>query len=201
MQCVHSRRAVSLDLLRMRVGLFLLLSTLLVEPDRQTVEDVEVNVTNTDEFRRAVLEVRAGSTILIAPGSYPGGLTIRGIVGEPGRPIRFRAADPANPPVFQGGLFGIHLSEVSHVELLDLVFERATDNGINIDDGWILAKPSHHVVLKRLIVRDTGPSGNRDGIKLSGLDDFRVEDCTVERWGNGGSGLDMVGCHRVSSKL
>ena len=47
-----------------------------------------------------------------------------------------------------------------------------------------------------MVVRDIGPTGNRDGIKLSGVDDFRVEGCTVERWGSGGSGIDMVGCHR-----
>jgi hypothetical protein len=50
------------------------------------------------------------------------------------------------------------------------------------------------VVLRGLVIRDVGPDGNRDGIKLSGLEDFRVEGCTVERWGTGGSGVDMVGC-------
>jgi hypothetical protein len=39
-----------------------------------------------------------------------------------------------------------------------------------------------------------GPEGNRDGIKLSGVASFRVEECTVERWGSGGSAVDMVGC-------
>jgi hypothetical protein len=51
-------------------------------------------------------------------------------------------------------------------------------------------------VLHGLTVADVGPDGNRDGIKLSGLDDFRVEVCHLERWGSGGSGIDMVGCHR-----
>jgi hypothetical protein len=47
-----------------------------------------------------------------------------------------------------------------------------------------------------LKVSDVGPQGNRDGIKLSGVADFVVEQCTVERWGANGSGIDMVGCHR-----
>ena len=72
----------------------------------------------------------------------------------------------------------------------------ATGNGINIDDGGSPDTPAHHVVLRGLVVRDIGPTGNRDGIKLSGVDDFRVEGCTVERWGDRGSGIDMVGCHR-----
>jgi hypothetical protein len=46
-----------------------------------------------------------------------------------------------------------------------------------------------------LTIRDIGPAGNRDGIKLSGVDDFRVESCVIERWGSTGSGIDMVGCH------
>jgi len=45
-------------------------------------------------------------------------------------------------------------------------------------------------------VTQIGPSGNRDGIKLSGVTDFRIERCTLRRWGDGGSGIDMVGCHR-----
>jgi hypothetical protein len=44
-------------------------------------------------------------------------------------------------------------------------------------------------------VRDVGPGGNRDGIKLSGVKDFLVSGCTLERWGDRGSGIDMVGCH------
>jgi len=38
-------------------------------------------------------------------------------------------------------------------------------------------------------------TGNADGIKLSGLTDFTVENFTIRNWGGGGSGIDMVGCH------
>jgi hypothetical protein len=67
---------------------------------------------------------------------------------------------------------------------------------VNIDDGGTAETPAHHVVLHGLRVADVGPDGNHDGIKLSGLVDFRVEDCHVERWGRGGSAVDMVGCQR-----
>jgi hypothetical protein len=56
--------------------------------------------------------------------------------------------------------------------------------------------PAHHLLLHGLTVTDIGPAGNHHAIKLSGLDDFRVDDCVLERWGDGGSGIDMVGCHR-----
>jgi hypothetical protein len=133
-------------------------------------------------------------TIRVAPGDYRGGLSVRGLHGEPGRPIVIRAADPRRPPVFRGGASAIHLSRVSDVELRDLVIEGATDTGINVDDGGDLTNPSRRVVLAGLTVRDVGPDGNHDGIKLSGLAEFRVEGCAIERWGRGGSGIDMVGC-------
>lgn len=89
----------------------------------------------------------------------------------------------------------MHLSRPSYVELHDIVFAEATGNGLNIDDGGNADSPAEHLVLRRLRVRDVGPSGNRDGIKLSGVDHFVVEQCLVEKWGSGGSAIDMVGCH------
>jgi hypothetical protein len=48
-----------------------------------------------------------------------------------------------------------------------------------------------------LKIRDIGSRGNHDCLKLSGVVDFRIEGCVIERWGTGGgSGIDMVGCHR-----
>ena len=44
-------------------------------------------------------------------------------------------------------------------------------------------------------MRDIGTGGNDDGIKLSGVDSFTVEDCLIESWGAWGSAIDMVGCH------
>jgi hypothetical protein len=104
------------------------------------------------------------------------------------------AADPKRPPVFRGGGTGMHLSDPVHVELHDLVFAGATDNGLNIDDGGSYETPARHLRLKNLKVSDIGPRGNHDGIKLSGVGRFPGRDCTIERIG--GQGVDMVGCHR-----
>jgi len=73
---------------------------------------------------------------------------------------------------------------------------KKTAGGLIIDDGDSYDTPAHHVILRNLVIRDIGPQGNHDGIKLSGVDDFRVEGCLIERWGDGGSGIDMAGCHR-----
>jgi hypothetical protein len=79
------------------------------------------------------------------------------------------------------------------------VFTQLKQNGLNIDDGGATAKPesAHHVSLRGLKISDIGADGNNDGIKLSGIWDFTVVDCVIERWGTkGGSAIDMVGCHR-----
>lgn len=163
---------------------------------RETPLPPPVTVTNAAEARDAIVAARPGTRILLAPGRYPGGFYFANLRGEPGLPIVMAAADPNNPPVIEGGGNGLQLSDPSWIELHNLVFTGATGNGLNIDDGGSFDTPAEHVVLRGLRVSDVGPQGNRDGIKLSGLVDFHVEGCTVERWGTGGSGIDMVGCHR-----
>lgn len=159
-------------------------------------EEPNRTVADSRQLREALAQARPGETIRIAPGEYPGGITGRELRGAPGNPIILRGSDPSHPPVFRGGTTGLHLSRVSYFEIQDLIVVGANGNGLNIDDGGSLDSPSHHILLRRLTIRDIGPTGNRDAIKLSGVDDFRVEGCTVERWGSGGSGIDMVGCHR-----
>lgn len=156
----------------------------------------EVRVGDAAGFRRAVAAARPGDRILLAPGNYGGNFYLKGVHGAAGKPVVIAAANPDNPPRFIGGNVGIQISGASHLELCDLVFSGAKDNGLNIDDAGNIDRPSHHITLRNLRVADVGPRGNRDGFKLSGIDDFLVVDCTVERWGSDGSAIDMVGCHR-----
>lgn len=151
-----------------------------------------VTVSTTAEIRQRLATARAGDVVLIASGEHAG-FSLSGVRGEPESPIVLRAADPKQPPVF---ISGIHLSSVANLVLEDLTIAGAPANGLNIDDGGDFASPSQHVVLRRIVVRDCGGRANHDGIKLSGVEDFVLESCTVERWGRGGSAVDMVGCHR-----
>jgi hypothetical protein len=157
------------------------------------VAQTPVRVENTPELRAALAAAKPGAVIALAAGDYEG-FSAANVAGTAQAPIVVRAADAAARPRFAGG---IHLSDVAFVTLEDLLVERAPHNGINIDDGGTTDTPSHHVVLRGLVVRDIGSGGNHDGIKLSGVDDLRIESCTVERWGRGGSAIDMVGCHQV----
>lgn len=152
-----------------------------------------VRVKDSAQFSSALRKAKPGTTVLLEPGRYEGGVYAENVHGAEGRAVTVRAADPADPPRISGGTGGIHLSKVSYIEVRDLVVEGASHNGINIDDGGDIGRPSHHVVIRNVRVSDL-PKGNHDGIKLSGVDDFLVTGCSVARWG--GSGIDMVGCHR-----
>jgi hypothetical protein len=157
----------------------------------------EVRVHDAMGLRQAVGQAKPGTQILLEPGIYPGGFHFSNLRGEANAPIVIAAADPTHPPIFQGGDVAMQLSRPAFLELRDWVVANMSGNGLNIDDGGAYDTPAHHLVLHRLTVRDVGPGGNHDGLKLSGVVDFRVESCLIERWGTGGgSAIDMVGCHR-----
>jgi hypothetical protein len=166
-----------------------------------TLTDVKVD--SIVAVRDAARTAKPGDRILLAPGTYSGTLTLDGLKGEKDRPIVVGAADPKKPPVIRGGSEGLHLSRPAYVTLKDLVVERATGNGVNVDDGGDRSTLASGVALENIVVRDIGEgcgegragSGNCDGIKLSGLTGFDIRQCKVERWGTGGSAIDMVGCH------
>lgn len=158
----------------------------------------DVTVRTAVELRAAVAAATPGTRILLAEGSYVGGFHFINLRGEPGRPIIIASADPAKRAVFRDAKTGLHLSSPSYVELHDLDFTVLYANGLNIDDGGARGGAgAHHIVLRGLRVSDIGGGGNEDGIKLSGVSDFQVVGCTIERWGaGGGSAIDAVGCHR-----
>jgi hypothetical protein len=164
----------------------------------QVICAADVAVRNAAELRVAITGARPGTRILLAEGSYGGGWHFSNLRGEAGRPIVIASADPKKPAVFRDAKTGLHLSNPAYVELEDLSFTVLYANGLNIDDGGGRdGVGAHHVVLRGLRVNDIGGGGNEDGIKLSGLSDFEITGCSIERWGTGGgSGIDMVGCHR-----
>ncbi len=176
------------------VAAFAALGLLLIGDLEVRAERV-VQVSTSRALADALADAGPGDIIRIAPGEYRGGLHCGTLQGADDAPIIIEAADPADPPVIRGGGNCLHLSNPAHVALRNLVLTGAEGNGLNIDDGETKDSPAHHLTLSGLDVHDIGPAGNRDGLKLSGVDDFRIEDCRFARWGDGGSAIDMVGCH------
>ena len=148
-------------------------------------------VANTSQFSTALAAATAGDEIVLQPGVYGGG-HYRASLDH----VTIRSADPANPAIIDGGSNGIQLSDPSHVTLSDLVFRNQVDNGLNIDDAGTYDSPANNITIKNVTVRDIVSAGNHDGIKLSGVNDFLIENVQVFNWGTGGSAVDMVGCHR-----
>lgn len=142
-----------------------------------------------------------GDVIVLAPGVHRPAI-IDGLEGTPDRPIVIRGAGPDAPARIDAARsnFGLMLRRPRHVVIQDIVITNAAGNGVNADDGAGHDAPGDpwpaDLTLRRVAVERTGPRGNTDGIKLSGLRAVRVEDCRVEGWG--GSAIDMVGCHEVS---
>ncbi|MBD3183513.1 DUF4957 domain-containing protein [Candidatus Poribacteria bacterium] len=176
--------------------IFMVLLCIITTATTAVSRENETLVHNTSELNQALTQAKPGHNILITPGNYEGGIYIQELNGDLDKTIVIDAADPEKKPVIQGGGNCIHIAEASYLEIRNLILSGATGNGLNIDDGGTYETPAHHILLHGLTVRDIGPEGNRDGIKLSGVDEFKVKECFVERWGSGGSGIDMVGCHK-----
>lgn len=153
---------------------------------------LEIRVGTPAELLQAARSAKPGTTILVAPGSYKGGILIENLHGNADKPITIRGSDLKNPPLFSGGGSALQFSQVSYLVIENLRIEKPNNSGLNIDDGGQYTKPSHHLTIRNITVSNL-PPGNNDAIKLSGIDDFVVEDCHLSGWG--GSGIDMVGCH------
>lgn len=148
-------------------------------------------VSTTQQFSAALAAAGPGDSIILQPGVYGGGHFRADLQG-----VTIRSADPANPAIIGGGSNGIQLSDPANVTISDLVFRNQTGNGLNIDDGGSFETPAVNLTLRNITVRDIVTAGNNDGIKLSGVNDFLIENVRVLNWGTGGSAVDMVGCHR-----
>jgi len=153
----------------------------------------EIRVQSSSQLQAAIQNLTPGTSILLAPGTYEGNIYVQRAAGAEQAPIVIAGTDPNSPPVFSGGRQAIHLSDCSHLILKNLKVVGFPSNGINIDDGGSFETPAHHITLENVTILQTGPEGNHDALKMSGVDHFTVRRCHFEGWG--GSGIDMVGCH------
>ncbi len=147
------------------------------------------------QLQAALATLRPGSVVRLAPGIYQPGRFVENAHGTAGQPIVIEGLDPRQPPLFEGGSQAWHFSRASHLILRWLHCRGQRNNGLNLDDGGHFETPGHHLLLENLLVEDTGPQGNFDAIKCSGLDDFKISRCRISGWG--GQAIDFVGCHRA----
>lgn len=154
-----------------------------------------VGVDSKEALIRAAHAAKPGDVIQIKEGSYPGCVTLKGIHGTAENPIVIES-EKDSAAIFmgqKGGKTAIHLSGCSHVTLRRILVLGFPGNGINADDGGDRDRPSVGLQFELLSISKTGPRGNHDALKLSGLEDFSIRKCIFLGWG--GSAIDMVGCH------
>ncbi|MBN1125790.1 MAG: right-handed parallel beta-helix repeat-containing protein [Sedimentisphaerales bacterium] len=150
-------------------------------------------ISDSEQLQSALRSAGPGTTILLKPGQYRGGLYINNLAGTEEKPILITGTDPEDKPVFSGGGQALHLADCRYVTLRNLVVKGFPSNGINIDDGGSFDTPAHHIVIENVMIQETGPEGNHDALKMSGVNHFIIRRCRFIGWG--GSGIDMVGCH------
>ncbi|BCX48969.1 chondroitinase B [Haloferula helveola] len=155
-----------------------------------SIASAAIVVSDDASFRAALSGAKPGDEIVVKEGEYRGGIQVRDRSGTEDRPITLRAQ--GRVMLRGGGSTAIQFSACSHWTIRGLQAEGFTGNGFNFDDAGRLDQPVVGLVLEELRVYETGPKGNHDGIKMSGITKFRVANCIIEGWG--GSAIDMVGC-------
>ena len=148
---------------------------------------------------RAASSIEPGNAIVVHEGTYPGGISLDNLRGTADAPIWLGGAEGEARPVLDaaGASQALHIIRGQYLVVHNLEIRNAADNGLNADDGSHYDDPtaSHHVLFRDLLIEDIGPTGNRDCLKLSGLNNHFVLDSTFRRCGDGGSAVDHVGCH------
>ena len=135
-----------------------------------------------------------GDTIFVHNGTYRGNQSLQGLQGAAGKWI-YIIAEKNGAVLFEGGNTAWRGSDLAYLHIEGFVFAGQKGNGLNLDDGGTYASPAHHIVLQHCTFRDMAATGNNDLLKLSGVDDLTIQQCTFLNGSPGGSGIDMVGCH------
>lgn len=143
--------------------------------------------------------IPAGSTVLLAPGDYPGYHGLAGAAGTEAEPITIAAADNANPPRFLGepNKVSLKFTSCSWITVSHVKIENAGVIGVHFETPGIAPydqSPSHHVAVEDCTILNTGGGdvGNHDAIKFHCTDHFAVRRCYIEGWGaGGGSAIDI----------
>lgn len=156
---------------------------------------VGTNMPFTD-LNSAAKQANPGDTIEIKGGVYSGTQLLYNLQGSSDAYIVIRAAENEEV-LFRGGTEAIHCTDVAYVKFEGLRFEGQSANGVNIDDGGSYETPSHDIFIEECFWLGMDALGNNDELKLSGVDFITIRNCVFANGSQGGSLIDMVGCHDV----
>lgn len=112
---------------------------------------------NVQDYRSKLAQLKAGDSLLLAPGTYYQGLKVHHLLGSEQNPIIIAAADPQRPAQFvaRPGHNTVSILDSAHVMIKDLVLE-----GRNLPVGAVKAEGhanwTHHITLEGLTIRGHG---------------------------------------------
>lgn len=145
-------------------------------------------------FSAAANQAVAGDTILFFDSPITQSSYISNLRGTADLPIVITSGT-GDYILFSGGGSAFQLSNPAHLNISRLAFEGQTQNGVNIDDGGDFNNPAFNITFDDCKWLGMNASGNNDCLKMSGVVNFTITNCSFENGSAGGSIIDMVGCH------
>ncbi len=180
----------------MKKTIFFIIAALIIySSDAKTLSVGQEGSYDYSTITAAAGEAVPGDTIQVFTGVYTDSERIENLQGTADDWIIIKAAE-GSEVLYRGGSHAWHFSNVAYLHIIGFGFEAQTSNGVNIDDGGSFDSPSHHIIIENCKWFSMDAAGNNDELKLSGLDDFEVKNCMFNNGSDGGSLVDMVGCHR-----
>ena len=149
---------------------------------------------------RPILDlIEPGDEILLLPGVHQP-IHLREIHGERGNPIIIRGLDPDEPAVIRSGDVGIHLIDVAHVQISDIIIKTPTKAGIIIEASRVagMEEPLNvNIDIANVVVQGVGAGadGERPALRIDAVRDVELSNCTFTGWC--GVGCDIVAARDV----
>ena len=147
-----------------------------------------------DDWEQFASRANPGDEIILMPGTHRAG-TLKGLQGEPGRPIVIRSLQPEKPSVIEGEGYGIRLLDPRHVTVRDLVIRSARVHAVEINGG-AAAEDVAGVLLERIRIEHPVEAGERHAVVLRHIDGVSISQCTIEGWS--GSAIEIIGAREVT---
>ena len=159
----------------------------------------DLPVTTDAQFNAALQRAKPGDHIRLGKGPFKGGFFAAGVAGTEREPVRISGPSPEEPAVFDDPDKTIlQLVGARHVVVENLRVTRAGGHGLAFDDGGKRDFSCNHVTVRHCRIDDVAAKGGHCSIKLAGVADLAVQDCTFRGWGAAGCAVDGVGCRRGS---
>jgi hypothetical protein len=155
-------------------------------------------VANVDyELHAALKAAKPGDHIRLGAGPFKGGFYSVGLTGTADKPIRISGPSVEKPAVFHAEqAYAMQLQGATYIEVENIHVTRANGSGLMFDDGGKEPFSCHHIKIHDCRFDDIGQLASACSIKLAGVSDFHVHDCTFKEWGVAGDAVDGVGCKK-----